>query len=70
MSYELPTKTEYEISLGKANCFITKEWSEPKYKCDICGGNMRRNEQMMCACNPPKYIYECDKCGHQDYLYS
>lgn len=45
-----------------------KKWSEPKYQCEKCGGNMRKNEMIVCASYPPKYQYECNTCGHIDYL--
>lgn len=34
-----------------------REWSEPKYQCEKCGGNMRRNEMIVCASNPPMFQY-------------
>lgn len=43
-------------------------YSEPKYKCEKCGGNVRKRLDIVCASNPPKYVYVCEKCGNIDYL--
>ena len=43
-------------------------YSEPKYKCEKCGGNVRKRLDIVCASNPPKYVYICEKCGNIDYL--
>lgn len=62
------TKEEYI----KNNSFVIEyngsEWSEPKYSCPKCGENMRKNMRKVLASLPPKYEYQCDKCGHVDYL--
>lgn len=44
------------------------QWSEPKYQCEKCGGNMRKNETIILPSNPPKFEYQCDKCKNIDYL--
>ena len=46
----------------------TCNYSEVKYKCDKCGGNMRKRNDIVLASNPPKYQYECDTCNNVDYL--
>lgn len=63
------TKKEY-INQNSVLFFnnYPKEWSEPKYQCEKCGGNMRKNLMMVLDSYPPKYQYECDTCGHVDYL--
>ena len=43
-------------------------WSEPKYKCQKCGGDVRKNQRYVLASFPPRYEYQCDKCGCIDYL--
>lgn len=43
-------------------------YSEPKYKCEKCGGNVRKRLDMVYASNPLKYAYVCEKCGNVDYL--
>ena len=43
-------------------------YSEPKYKCEKCGGNVRKRLNMVYASNPLKYAYVCEKCGNVDYL--
>lgn len=63
----LPTEEEYrKFAEGTLE---QKEWSEPKYICPECGGGMCRNEMYMFASYPPKYKYQCNKCGHIDYQY-
>lgn len=64
---ELPSKTEYEISLGEPLSF--QEWSEPKYKCSECGGGMCKNNMVTLTTYPAMYEYRCNKCGHVDYLH-
>jgi hypothetical protein len=63
----LPTEEEYrKFAEGTLQ---QKEWSEPKYICPECGGGMCRNEMYEFASYPPKYQYQCNKCGHIDYQY-
>lgn len=62
----LPTKAEYENAIYSPR-YEFREWSEPKYECELCGGGMCRNEMLVCASIPPKYKYKCNKCGHVDY---
>jgi len=62
------TKEEY---IKNNSCVIDyngSEWSEPKYNCPNCGGNMRKNMRIVLPSFPPKYEYQCDKCSHVDYL--
>ena len=46
---------------------MLQDYSEPKYKCPKCGGNVRKNLTMVLTSIPPKYRYECDKCDHVDF---
>lgn len=60
----LPTEEEYRKFAE--DTLQQKEWSEPKYIYPECGGGMCRNELVS---YPPKYQYQCNKCGHIDYQY-
>lgn len=63
----LPTRDEYAEELNSfKHAFV--EWSEPKYICPKCGGNMRRNEVRVLTSNPPKRLYQCDKCAFTEFL--
>ena len=70
MTY-LPTAKEYsELSEAKKSVSqFNAQWSEPKYQCPVCGGNMRKNLMIVLCSYPPQYKYQCDKCGHIDYQY-
>ena len=37
-------------------------WSEPKFQCAECGGNVRKNEMLVLTSFPPQYQYVCDDC--------
>lgn len=63
----LPTEEEYRKFAE--DTLQQKEWSEPKYICPECGGGMCRNEMYAFASYPPKYQYQCNKCGHIEYQY-
>ena len=65
----LPTAKEYSEMANKAAFQFTARWSEPKYQCPKCGGGMCRDEMTICASLPPKYTYQCNKCGHVEYQY-
>ena len=62
----LPTSIEYRESIA-VDRPIQSEWSEPKYQCPKCDGAMLRNEMVVLATYPPKYLYQCNKCGYQEY---
>lgn len=63
------TKEEYIMQNQAEQYFFAKQYSEPKYDCPKCdSSHMRKNLMMVLASNPPKYQYECDICGHVDYL--
>jgi len=69
------TKDEY-ISQKQNKIFINNaplppidKYSEPKYECEKCCGNMRKDLLSVCLSYPPKYKYVCDKCGNIDYLF-
>lgn len=47
---------------------LNNVWSEPKYKCEKCGGNVRKNLKIILASLPPEYEYVCNNCGNVDYL--
>lgn len=68
LSTDLPTADEYRESIGFPYYF-QREWSEPKYACPACGGGMCRNETVVLTSNPPKYEYQCNKCGHVEYQF-
>ena len=61
--------TEEEYRKFAEDTLQQKEWSEPRYICPECGGGMCRNEMYEFASCPPKYQYQCNKCGHIDYQY-
>ena len=65
----LPTAKEYREAAEKTAFQFTAQWSEPKYQCPKCGGGMCRNEMVVLTSYPPKYEYQCDKCGYVDYQY-
>ena len=45
------------------------EYSEPKFKCPKCGGNVRKNLSLVLTSYPPQYRYDCEKCGHSVVLH-
>ena len=59
----LPIAKEYR----EAAIPFTSQWSEPKYQCPKCGGEMCRNEMVVLTSYPPQYEYQCDKCGYVEY---
>ena len=65
----LPTRAEYvKTSYTHTPIIETKEWSDPKYICPLCGdGGMCKNLRVVFASNPPRYKYKCNECGHIDY---
>lgn len=67
---KLPTKEEY-IKQQPKNYIqnLSYQWSCPKYKCEVCGGNMRKNLAIVPTSNPAQYKYVCDQCYHVDYLF-
>ena len=65
---DLPTADEYRKAIGVPYSYH-REWSEPKYICPKCGGGMCRNETMVFTSNPPKYEYQCNKCGNVEYQF-
>lgn len=60
------TKDEY-IKNNQPIYMNNEIYSDPKYQCE-CGGNMRKRLNMVLASYPPKFRYECDKCGKVDFL--
>lgn len=64
---DLPTKEEFFESELIEN-LIPDMWSEPKYQCPECeDGSMRKNLFKVLTSYPPKYEYQCDKCGHTEF---
>lgn len=59
----LPTKDEY-IKRKKYSP-INSGWSEPKFKCDECGGNVRRDNSIILTTFPPLYRYVCEDCDKE-----
>lgn len=37
-------------------------------KCELCGGKMKKDEMTIFTGNPPKEIYVCEKCHHNQYV--
>lgn len=63
------TKEEYITQNQAERYFFTEQYSEPKYDCPKCeNGHMRKNLMMVLTSYPPMFQYECDTCGHVDYL--
>ena len=62
----LPTAEEYR-KMVRATPLEWSEWSEPKYLCPDCGGNMCKNQTVRILTHPETYMYRCDKCGRIDY---
>ena len=62
----LPTAEEYR-KMVRATPLEWSEWSEPKYLCPDCGGNMCKNQTIRMLTHPETYMYRCDKCGRIDY---
>ena len=65
---DLPSKDEFVSMNSEVYNILNNVWSEPKYKCEKCGGNVRKNLKIILASLPPKYEYVCDNCGNVDYL--
>ena len=42
----------------------TRDWSDPMYKCPECGGNVRKELNVVYTSNPPCYKYQCDSCKY------
>lgn len=65
---DLPSKDEFVSMNSEVYNVLNNVWSEPKYKCEKRGGNVRKNLKIILASLPPKYEYVCDNCGNVDYL--
>lgn len=66
-SYDVKSLEEYlkdNEHIQKLCSGMLQEYSEPKYKCPQCGGNVRKNLTIVLASNPPKYTYKCDNCDY------
>lgn len=64
----LPTAEEYR-KMARATPLEWSEWSEPKYLCPDCGGNMHKNLTIRLCTEPEAYMYVCDKCGHIEHQF-
>ena len=64
----LPTREEYIKNDGSFYIDGYK-YSEPKYICPKCGGNVRKNLSIVLTTYPPKYEYMCDSCGYSENLF-
>lgn len=66
----MTSKDKYilENTPSRSSSIGFETYSEPKYKCEKCGGNVRKRLDMVYASNPLKYAYVCEKCGNVDYL--
>lgn len=69
LTTDLPTADEYRESIGAPYYYYQREWSEQKYVCPKCGGGMCRHETIVYTSNPPKYEYQCNKCGYVEYQF-
>lgn len=64
----LPTAEEYR-QRKQAAATPLKRWSDPVFKCPKCdGGAMCRDNTVVLTSNPPKHVYQCNKCGYVEYL--
>lgn len=43
------------------------EWIDTNLACPKCGGQMMKQNGVVYTSNPPKYGYQCKKCGHFAY---
>lgn len=65
----LPTAEEYREAAQKSAFQFTSQWFEPMYQCPKCDGGMCKNLMVILTTYPPKYEYQCDKCGHKEYQF-
>ena len=68
ISYEEYVKSLEEKSHSELGAINT--WSEPKFTCPRCGGNVRKNLLIVCTSIPPKFMYQCENssCCFTTYL--
>ena len=64
----LPTMNEYIKENNPQKLYNFSTYSEPLFKCPVCGGPVRKNLQIVLTSYPPKYLYVCDNCGSTEYL--
>lgn len=62
---KLPSYDEYKKGPHSHHlCGISgSKYSEPLFKCPVCGGEVRRDESIVLTTIPPKCKYKCDICG-------
>lgn len=63
------TAKEYEDVANKIAFQFTNQWSEPKYQCPMCNGEMRKNLNIALLTYPVQYTYRCDRCGYIEHQY-
>lgn len=61
----LPTSDEYKDIAKKNVINAIGEYSQPKYQCPECGGEMYKDKTIYTAI-PVQYAYNCEDCGHTE----
>ena len=64
----MESREEYITNHAHEKISINPEWSEPKYTCPKCDGNVRKNLVTVFTSYPPKYLYRCDECDYEEYM--
>ena len=68
-TFNILTTGEYkEIANNTISRFID-QWSESKYQCPICNGEMCKNLNIALLTYPAQYMYRCNRCGYIEYQY-
>lgn len=49
-------------------CLDINEILDKRTKCEECGAEAKVDMSLVYASIPPKYSYECEKCGHVGYV--
>ncbi len=65
----LPTTKEYEEAANKIAFQFTGQWSELKYQCPMCNGEMCKNLNTALLTYLAQYMYRCNKCGYIERQY-
>ena len=58
--------SEFKIQQNSSSTPIQK-YEETEIECPVCGHNLHRRTDVIFTTNPPKYQYECLRCGWVDY---
>lgn len=69
----MPSREEFiENMVNKSK--IESMYSEPRFICPKCGGNVRQNlyNSIVLTCLPPIHqdLYECESCDYAEYIES